>query len=514
MYPHSQAALASAAKTYDASRYVDSESEIGSIAEKRSETTEIDKVAASEGYRLAGLDRIPGKHAKTATTEYTQEKTVTPPVKPTPTPAVDTGTVPVSAAATSTPATKSLARKVSDFIPEWVWRNFAILMGACLGALYEVATMPTTVSNFSKVVYATTGYLEDYLPRGYSGALSAVDFYAMCADVVSAIIFFCLNVITAIFMVLVTVHFIRLFTGYGESALNFVCIPFTWTYALKAAKELAHDFHWSPATHELYGAALCGTVVVVEIFEFVAPVVTRGLCLGVCFSLFAADLLRFAAGFLWVLGLLIATWTLRGILRLALRIVSNVFPPVRHLTHALPSVALVPGFKKAGAGLVSVGAKAAGAAGKGIKAGAGVAARGAGKGLKAGVNVTGEAAKMGKSGIAVAGAGAKVGSAAAKGTVMGIVAGTKGGVSAGLAAGKLGVKGTVLAGKIAANAPGYAWRSAGKIRSFVKLAAVRAEAALDPVAPKTKATLKKKGGFGEKMDKMSDDRIRQRLKLN
>ena len=87
VYPHSQAALASAAKTYDASRYVDSESE----THRGKGRNKIDKVAASEGYRLAGLDRIPGKHA--ATTEYTQEKTVTPPVKPTPTPAVDTGPV-------------------------------------------------------------------------------------------------------------------------------------------------------------------------------------------------------------------------------------------------------------------------------------------------------------------------------------------------------------------------------------------------------------------------------------
>ena len=283
----------------------------------------------------------------------------------------------------------------------------------------------------------------------------------------------------------------------------------------------------------MYGAALGSTVVVIEIFEFVAPVVTRGLCLGVCFSLFAADLLRFAAGFLWVLGLLIATWTVRGVLRVTLRLVSKVFPPVKHLTHVLPSVSLVPGLKKAGQNLVSgakagakaagaVGSKAAGAAGKGIKAGAGKAAGVAGAAATVAGSAAKKSASAGKSsitgGVAAAGLGAKVSSAAAKGTVMGIVAGTKGGVSAGLAAGKLGVKGTVMAGKIAANAPGYAWRSAGKIRSFVKLAAVRAEAALDPVAPKTKAALKSKGGFGTRMDKMSDDKIRQvssqRLKLN
>jgi hypothetical protein len=65
--------------------------------------------------------------------------------------------------------------------------------------------------------------------------------------------------------------------------------------------------------------------------------------------------------------------------------------------------------------------------------------------------------------------------------------GAQGGVSAGLVAGKLGVRGTMLAGKIAVNSPGFAWRSAGKIRSFVHLTALRAEAALDPVAPHTKA---------------------------
>ena len=60
-----------------------------------------------------------------------------------------------------------------------------------------VATMPTTVSNFNKFVYSTTGYLGEHLPPGYSGALSAIDFYAMVADVVSTIAFCCANVITA-----------------------------------------------------------------------------------------------------------------------------------------------------------------------------------------------------------------------------------------------------------------------------------------------------------------------------
>jgi hypothetical protein len=196
-------------------------------------------------------------------------------------------------------------------------------------------------------VYATTGYLGDYLPKEYPGVQTAFDWYGMCADVVLTVVFFGLNVVTAIAMVLITVRLIKVVTGYGESALNFVCIPFTWTYALKAARELAVEFGWTPATHELYGATLAATVIVIEIFESVAPVVTRGLCLGICFGLFGAEVLRGAAGLLWVLGLLAACWTLRGALRLVLRLVSGVFPSVALLTHAMPRVALVPGLKKA-----------------------------------------------------------------------------------------------------------------------------------------------------------------------
>jgi len=51
----------------------------------------------------------------------------------------------VASAATSTPATapttpqtKGLVHRMADYIPEGVWRNFAILWGACLGSLYEV----------------------------------------------------------------------------------------------------------------------------------------------------------------------------------------------------------------------------------------------------------------------------------------------------------------------------------------------------------------------------------------
>ena len=114
--------------------------------------------------------------------------------------------------------------KRSSWLPEGVVRNLAILWGACLGAAYEVTRIPTTVQNFNKAVYATTGYLGEYLPRGYDRALGAVDYYAMVADVVSALAFFVLNIVVAIAMVMVTVRVITLFTGYGESALNSVCI--------------------------------------------------------------------------------------------------------------------------------------------------------------------------------------------------------------------------------------------------------------------------------------------------
>lgn len=506
--------------TFDAARYVDSESDAAS--EKKSKSGGVVDVAApareeeEKGTSQKALAQVDG----------------------------DARNVAAAAAAASAKSATSVAvapvegkanarSTLTDLVPEGVWRNLAILWGACLGALYEVCTMPTTVSNFNKAVYATTGYLGEYLPKGYSGALSLVDFYAMVADAVSTIVFFCLNVVTAIAMVLVTVRVIALVTGYGESALNFVCIPFTWTYALKAVKEVARDFKWSLGTHEVYGTALGVTVVTVEAFEMVAPVTTRGLCLGVCFSLFAADILRFSAGFLWVLGLLIATWTARGVLRMILRIVARVCPPVKQLTHALPRVVLVPGLKAAGAGLMSGAKASASLAGKGAKAAGAVGAKAAGaagKGLKAGAGAAGSAAKRGagglKSGIGgaagAAGVGAKVGTAAAKGTLVGVMAGTRGGVAAGLAAGKIGVRGTILAGKIAANAPGYAWRSAGRIRSFVKLTALRAEATLDPVAPKTKATLKKNGGLGGGAagDKKAGDKDKaravasQRLKLN
>ena len=187
---------------------------------------------------------------------------------------------------------------------------------------------------------------------------------------------------------------------------------------------------------------------------------------------------------------------MRFFLRLALRLLARVFPPAAQIREALPKVSVVPGLKRAaeamGSGAragVELAGKAAGAASKGVRAAtktAKIAGRG---GSKAGS--TGAAA-------AVAGAkfGAAVGSVAAKGTVYGVIAGIKGGVRAGVAAGEIAVRGTVLAGNVVAGAPTYAWRSASKVRSFVRLAAVQAEAALDPVAPKTRSAVKSKGGFG------------------
>ena len=104
-------------------------------------------------------------------------------------------------------------------------------------------------------------------------------------------------------------------------------------------------------------------------------------------------------------------------------------------------------------------------------------------------------------GIAVGGAraGMAVGGAAARGTLFGIVGATRAGLGAGAAATRLGVKGTVLAGKTAASAPGYVWRTTGRIRSFVKLVTVRAEAALDPVAPKLKRALQEDGKLPSKV---------------
>lgn len=162
--------MPSLTREYDASSpWAGSKSEFGSVGEKNGEP--VDVKAASEGYRLAGLDRSPDRKAHTLAKE--PQATSASPAQPA------TAAVPVpiaapeDASAIPEAAPKSLARRVSDLIPEGMWRNLAILWGACLGSAYEVATMPNTVSNFNKAVYATTGHLGEYLPK-VGGPLSFV----------------------------------------------------------------------------------------------------------------------------------------------------------------------------------------------------------------------------------------------------------------------------------------------------------------------------------------------------
>ena len=456
---------------------------------------DIDDALAARGYALAGLDENgnplgedddarKSASMKPSKAEKTAEK------------------------AETKRARKARARDVASgkkwFSDQFI-RNASIFAGACLGATYEVARMPATAQNFNKAVYATTGYVAESLPKnGLAGkALSHIDFYAMVLDVLSAVAYFAAIVGVAIACVVVVVRMIGIFTGMGESALNFVCIPFTWTYAKRFVDECfarvgAFD---TPTTTQRLGASLGVTAVVVETFETVAPVTTRGLCLGLAFSFFATEMMQFASGFVWIVGLLVATWVARVALRLVLGVVSKVFPPMERLRDAMPAVHVVPGLRKAAEHLgVGAGAalKAGSAAAKVAGAGAArsaKAARKAGSLAKDGVSVGGGAGAA----AAVAGAkvGAAVGAAAAKTTVYGFLAGAKGGVRAGLAAGNLALRGTAAAGTALIGAPTFAWRSAGKVRAFVRLAAVQAEVFVDPVAPRARrATREGKIGQG------------------
>ena len=284
-------------------------------------------------------------------------------------------------------------------------RNASIFAGACLGATYEVATMPATVQNFNKAVYATTGYVAESLPRnGLAGkALSNIDFYAMVIDVLSAVAYFAAIVGVAIACVVVVVRMIGIFTGMGESALNFVCIPFTWTYAKRFVDECfarvgVSKARFAPTTTQRLGASLGVTAVVVEAFETVAPVTTRGLCLGLAFSFFATEMMQFAGGFVWIVGLLVATWAARVALRLVLGVVSKVFPPMERLRDAMPAVHVVPGLRKAAEHL-GVGAGAA------LKAGS-AAAKAAGAGAARSAKAARKAGSLAKDGVSVGGGAA------------------------------------------------------------------------------------------------------------
>jgi len=414
------------------------------------------------------------------------------------------------------PTTAITLASLLDKITDRAWRNLAILLGACLGAAYEVAVLPSTRRNFNRAAYALTGTWRGESPLSVTAGrtISAIDFYAILADVFGAIAFFGANVACAIAAVIVTVRIIKVFTGMNESALNFICIPFTWGYAKGFVDHVTADEFGASTLgwYQRHGASLGLTVAVVETMETVAPVTTRGLCLGLCFSAFAADFLSFAGGFVWVLALLLATWTARFVLRLALKLLTPIFPPADQLKNAMPDLAVVPGLvSRAAHGLLAggaAGAKAARNVGAGVGKGAvnlsvkgikGAGAIGAGVGAK-GIRGSIGAGKA-AGGIAVGGAraGMAVGGAAARGTLFGIVGATRAGLGAGVAATRLGVKGTVLAGKTAASAPGYVWRTTGRIRSFVKLVTVQAEAALDPVAPKVKKTLHEDGKLPSKV---------------
>ena len=58
--------------------------------------------------------------------------------------------------------------------------------------------------------------------------------------------------------------------------------------------------------------------------------------LGVHRAARATDLLQFAGGFVWIIGLLLATWTVRFFLRLALRLLARVFPPAAQIARRCP----------------------------------------------------------------------------------------------------------------------------------------------------------------------------------
>jgi|TARA_B110000259_G_scaffold81600_2_gene95445 hypothetical protein len=424
---------------------------------------------------------------------------------------------------------KSAKKSAGLWFSDRFVRNVSILCGACLGAGWEVATMPATVTNFNKAVYAATGVSK------IGGVAQHVDFYAAALDVLSAVAYFAANVGVALGSAVVAVRMLTVLTGAGESALNFVCIPFTWRYAVRGVDATTNAFNVFLTRYQRLSACVCVTAAVVEVFETAAPVITRGLCLGMAFSFFATEIMQFAGGFVWVAGLLAATAAVRFALRVVLNLVSKVFPPLEKLRDAMPVVSLVPGLMKVTHKLGTVTHRLGVGAGRAMAA-TRTAAAVAGKGAAARVSKKVSKKSPGGAGLvksrlftrselpsrtvtsagaaaAVTGAkiGALVGAAAAKTTVYGFIHGAEAGVQAGLACGGLVVKGTSAAGAAVVGAPAFVWRSAGKIRSFVRLVSVQLEVCLDPVAPKTRQAVSN-GKFGNSAEK-EEQRARQTQKL-
>ena len=322
-------------------------------------------------------------------------------------------------------------------------RNASIFAGACLGATYEVATMPTTVQNFNKAVYATTGYVAESLPKALSrhrllrlragralrgGVLRRQRGrrHRVCRGGRAMI---------------------GIFTGMGESALNFVCIPFTWTYAKRFVDEFCRR--------------RCETCRDDDDAE------TRSRSASPRSSWRRSRRSRRSRpGFVSRPRVLVlrprscssragscGSWASprRGCAAPRSESSSASCPRCsadQRLREAMPAVHVVPGLRKAAEHL-GAGAGAA------LKAGS-AAAKVAGKGVKSSAKARGPAPRRARGSLSGRRAppppspaprwGAAVGAAAAKTTVYGFLAGAKGGVRAGLAAGDLVLRGTAAAG--------------------------------------------------------------------
>ena len=91
--------------------------------------------------------------------------------------------------------------------------------GRVLGAAYEVVVLPVHPPQlFNRAVYAY-GHVAGRVTLSVTAVrtISAIDFYAILADVFGAIAFFGANVACAIAAVIVTVRIIKVFTGMNET---------------------------------------------------------------------------------------------------------------------------------------------------------------------------------------------------------------------------------------------------------------------------------------------------------